>query len=151
MYTRVDTDFTQEFFNDDQGERLRGGHRPERERERPGRRERDKTADFKVEGASLALVIDVTGSMGPEIGAIKTGLERDDQRRSRRSGSASRKTTIVTFDDSATVRTVSRDPDRLQQVIHGLTTHCTPDCPEGSNAALMTAGRQLGAAGGRSS
>src|SRR6185437_3221398 len=31
--------------------------------------------------------------------------------------------------------------------INGLTTHSTPDCPEGSNAALMTAGRLLGAGG----
>ena len=31
-----------------------------------------------------------------------------------------------------------------RQVIAGLTTHSTADCPEGSNRALMTAGRQLG-------
>ena len=54
------------------------------------------------------------------------------------------KTAIVTFDDRATIATVSRDPERLRTVINGLTTHSTPDCPEGSNAALMTAGRLLG-------
>ena len=42
---------------------------------------------------------------------------------------------------------VSRDPERLSAVIAGLTTHSTADCPEGSNAALMTAGRQLGRGG----
>ena len=34
----------------------------------------------------------------------------------------------------ATSNVVSRDPDRLRDVIAGLTTHSTPDCPEGSNA-----------------
>ena len=103
-------------------------------------------ADFKVEGASLALVVDVTGSMGPEIGDIKTGLN------TMISGLESLgvqfpKTAIVTFDDRATIRAVSRDPERLRTVINGLTTHSTPDCPEGANAALMTAGRLLGSGG----
>ena len=56
-------------------------------------------------------------------------------------------TAIVTFDDNATINTVSRDPARLRQVISEFTTHSTPDCPEGSNAALMTAGRLLGSGG----
>ena len=89
-------------------------------------------ADFKVEGSSLAFVIDVTGSMGPEIGDIKTGLEDDDHGARCPLGSFP-KTAIVTFDDRATIGHVSRDPDRLRNVIAGLTTHSTPDCPEGAN------------------
>ena len=88
-------------------------------------------------------MIDVTGGIGPELGAIKTGL--DTMIDNIAAGPFSFPLVmIVTFDDSSAIQTVSRDPDRLKAVIAGLTTHSTADCPEGSNRALMTAGRQLG-------
>ena len=90
--------------------------------------------------------IDVTGSMGPEIGAIKTALEAMISALEAVPGSFPN-TSIVTFDDAAQIRLTSRDPDRLREVIAGLTTHSTSDCPEGSNAAAMTAGRLLGSGG----
>jgi hypothetical protein len=105
-------------------------------------------ADFEVEGASLALVIDIIGSMGAEVGAAKTGLDAMITGLEA-VGGAFPKTAVVTFDDSAKINVVSRDPDRLRTVIYGLTTHSTPDCPKGSHAALMTAARLLGAGGGR--
>ena len=74
MFTRVDTDFTQEYLNCER-ERLRAGRRPGRRRTIQVGASGTKTADLKVEGASLALVIDVTGSMGQELGAIKSGLD----------------------------------------------------------------------------
>jgi len=146
LFTDVDTDFTQEYFNadkeDDCGQDsdltastdvvVAGGG--------------EQIANLKVTKATLALVVDVTGSMGPEIGAIKTGLETMITGLQAVPGDFP-ETAIVTFDDHATINTVSHDPNRLRDVIAGFTTHSTPDCPEGSNAALMTAGRLLGSGG----
>jgi hypothetical protein len=146
MNTAVDTDFTQEYFNaSKEGDCAQDTD--------PAAREPvgvtaglPQTADIKVSSASLALVIDVTRSMGPELGAIKVGLETMITALSAVPGDFPQ-TAIVTFDDHANVAKVSRDPDTLRSVIAGLTTHGTPDCPEGSNAALMTAGRLLGTGG----
>jgi Quinohemoprotein amine dehydrogenase, alpha subunit domain III len=145
-FTRIDTDFTQEFLNEPEEDDCAQDTDPTDRQSIPVGGSGTQTADFKVEGASLALVVDITGSMGPEIGAVKTGLEDTITALSAVPG-AFPKTAIVTFDDGATIRTVSRDPDRLRSVIAGLTTHSTPDCPEGSNEAAMTAGRLLGSGG----
>jgi hypothetical protein len=146
MFTRVDTDFTQEYLNPSKEDGCAQDSDPSERESIPVGASATQTADLKVDSATLALVVDVTGSMGPEIGAIKTGLESMIGALAAVPGSFPN-TAIVTFDDSATIRTVSRDPDRLRTVIAGLTTHGTPDCPEGSNAALMTAGRLLGSGG----
>ena len=143
MYTRVDADFAQEFFTPAKESDCAADTDPNERESVPVGASGTKTADFKVDGPALAFVIDVTGSMGPEIGAIKTGLDTMIDDIAARPFSFPL-VMIVTFDDSSAIRTVSRDPDRLKQVIAGLTTHSTADCPEGSNAALMTAGRQLG-------
>jgi len=105
-----------------------------------------KVADAKVQGASLAFVIDVTGSMGPEIGLVKTALNAMVTTLEN-SPLTFPLTSIVTFDDAAQVNLTSRDPDQLRDVISSLTTHSTADCPEASNAALMTAGRLLQSGG----
>jgi hypothetical protein len=146
MYTDVDTDFTQEYLNKSKESDCAQDTDPNDRESIPVGATGTESADFKVEGATLALVVDITGSMGPEIGAIKTGLESMITALSAVPG-AFPKTAIVTFDDAAKINTVSRDPARLRSVIAGLTTHGTPDCPEGSNAALMTAGRLLGTGG----
>ena len=115
MYTRIDADFAQEFFTTREGGRLRRGHRSRTSaRACPVGASGTKVADFKVDDPALALVIDVTGSMGPEIGAIKTALNTMIDSVAALPVSFPL-TTIVTFDDSATVRTVSRDPDRLRR------------------------------------
>jgi hypothetical protein len=145
-FTRIDTDFTQEFLNKSKEADCAQDTDPNDKESIPVGATGTETADFKVEGASLALVVDITGSMGPEIGAVKAGLEATISALAAAPGSFP-KTAIVTFDDAATINVVSRDPDRLRSVIAGLTTHSTPDCPEGSNAALMTAGRLLGSGG----
>ena len=143
MYTRVDADFAQEFFTPAKESDCAADTNPNERESVPVGASGTKTADFKVDSPALAFVIDVTGSMGPEIGAIKTGL--DTMIDNIAAGPfAFPLVMIVTFDDSSAIRTVSRDPDRLKEVIAGLTTHSTADCPEGSNRALMTAGRQLG-------
>jgi hypothetical protein len=146
LFTSVDTDFTQEFMNlSKEDDCAQDTDLNEHESLLVGANG-TSVASFKVNKASLALVIDVTGSMGPEIGAIKNGLETMITALDAVPGDLP-DTAIVTFDDHATVRTVSHDADRLRSVIAGLTTHSTPDCPEGSNAALMTAGRLLGSGG----
>ncbi len=145
LFTDVETDFTQELFNDTEDDCAKdtdltastpvgvsaGG---------------TKIANFKVTKATLALAIDVTGSMGPEIGAVQTGLKTMITALQATPGDFP-ETAIVTFDDNAKIETVSHDPARLRTVIDGLTTHSTTDCPEGSNLALLTAGRLLGSGG----
>ncbi len=145
-FTRIDTDFTQEYLNKSKEDDCAQDTDPNEKESIPVGATGTVPASFKVEGASLALVIDITGSMGPEIGAVKTGLNAMITALAAAPGDFP-KTTIVTFDDGATINVVSRDPDRLRSVIAGLTTHSTPDCPEGSNRALMTAGRLLGSGG----
>ena len=146
MYTRIDADFAQEFFTPAKEDDCAADTDPNERESVPVGASGTKVADFKVDNPGLALVIDVTGSMGPEIGAIKTALNTMIDAVAALPVSFPL-TTIVTFEDSATVRAVSRNPDRLKEVVNGLTTHSTPDCPEGSNAALMTAGRQLSRGG----
>ncbi|HET8757587.1 MAG TPA: hypothetical protein VFM58_16330, partial [Solirubrobacteraceae bacterium] len=145
IFTRVDTDFSQEFLNATEGDCAQDTDPDVKDSVQVGA-SGIKVADFEVEGASLALVIDVTGSMGPELTGLKIGL---DAMISGLEATASNfpRTAIVTFDDASQLRIVSRDPDKLRDVINNLTTHSTADCPEGSNRALMTAGRQLGAGG----
>jgi carboxypeptidase family protein len=145
LFTRVDTDFTAEFLDATESDCAQDTD-PKAQDSVPVGATGTKIADFKVEGASLALVIDVTGSMGPELVAMKVGLDAMISG-IEATGGTFPKTAIVTFDDASQLRTVSRDPDKLRDVINNLTTHSTADCPEGSNRALMTAGRQLGSGG----
>jgi sulfur carrier protein ThiS len=145
IFTRVDTDFSQEFLNATESDCAQDTDPDVKDSVQVGA-SGTKVADFKVEGASLALVIDVTGSMGPELTGMKVGLDAMISGLEA-TGSTFPKTAIVTFDDASQLRLVSRDPDKLRDVINNLTTHSTADCPEGSNRALMTAGRQLGAGG----
>jgi hypothetical protein len=142
---RVDTDFTAEFLDDNEDDCAQDTD-PTVKTEIAVGATGIKTADFKVEGATLAFVIDETASMGPEIGGVQQGLEAMISNIETLGGTFP-KTTIVTFDDASQLRTVTRDPNRLRSIIAGLHPHSTNDCPEGSNRALMTAARQLGANG----
>ena len=85
MFTRVDADFAQEFFTRPRSTTARRTPIPNERESVPVGASGTKTADFKVDSPALAFVIDVTGSMGPEIGAIKTGLDTmiDNSRRAR--------------------------------------------------------------------
>ena len=130
MYTRVDADFAQEFFTPAKESDCAADTDPNERESVPVGASGTKTADFKVDSPALAFVIDVTGSMGPEIGAIKTGL--DTMIDNIAAGPfAFPLVMIVTFDDSSAIRTVSRDPERLKEVIAGLTTHSTARLPGG--------------------
>ena len=136
-----------------QGGRLRAGHRPQRARERPGRRERDEARRLQGRRPRARARDRRHRQHGPGDRRDQDRARHDDRRRSRRARSASRKTTIVTFDDSATINDGQPRPrPAAGRSSPGSPRTSTPDCPEGSNAALMTAGRQLGRGGaGRSS
>ncbi len=134
MYTAVDTDFQQEYFNAskeadcaaDTDPALResvnvgaGAFEDRRPEGRAPRRSRwwstsraawaPRSAPSRRAWRAMISALDLAPGEFPEVA-------------------------IVTFDDHANVDLVSRDPDRLHDVIAGLTTHGTPDCPEGSNA-----------------
>ena len=146
MFTPVETDFTQEYFNATKEADCAQDDDPSARESIAVAGGGTDTADIKVSSTPLALVVDVTRSMGPELGAIKVGLETMITALQATPGDFPQ-TAIVTFDDNAKVNIVSHDPDKLRDVISGLTTHSTPDCPEGSNSALMAAGRLLGSEG----
>ena len=102
--------------------------------------------NFKVGGVDLSFVVDDTGSMSQEIGAVRAALSgfistlaalHDTL------GTPFPSVAIVTFKDDVTKRLVSKDPARLQAVVNGLFASGGDDCPESSNAALLTAGRLL--------
>jgi hypothetical protein len=146
LFTDVETDFTQEYFNPPDEDDCAQDDDPNARQTihvGPGG---SATVNFKVEGASLAFVIDTTASMGPELTAAKVALETMVTALQAVPGQFP-KTALVTFRDDATVDVVTRDPERLRQKIAGLTTSRTTDCPEESNRELMTAGRLLGRGG----
>ena len=116
------------------------------EHRRSARAERCPSRSSRSQGASLALVVDVTGSMGPEIGAIKTGLRRHDHGalRPRRAASprrrSSRSTTRRRSDASAMIPRGCAGHRRAHHPQHAR-------LPGGLQPALMTAGRLLGSGG----
>ncbi|HEX8686482.1 MAG TPA: hypothetical protein VF654_08270, partial [Pyrinomonadaceae bacterium] len=102
--------------------------------------------NIRVNGARLAFVVDDTGSMGNEIGAVRSilsGFVSTLDTLHRTLGTPFPTTAIVTFKDDVTKRVVSDNPARLQQVIGALTASGGNDCPEAANAAMLAAGRQL--------
>ena len=99
--------------------------------------------DFKTNPVELAFVVDDTGSMGPEIAAVRAALTAQIQRLAAQTTRPYPNTAIVSFKDDVTLRKVSRDPVVLQGIVNGLFASGGGDCPESSNAALMTAGRLL--------
>jgi hypothetical protein len=102
--------------------------------------------NFKVGGADLAFVVDDTGSMGPEIGAVRSilsGFVSVIDAITSTTGLSFPTVAIVTFKDNVSNRIVSNDPARLQTVISGLVASGGGDCPEHANDALLAAGRIL--------
>lgn len=144
MFTRIDTDFSQEFYTGEATESdCEGGDDDTMAKEDVAvAAAGSQTANIKVDDALLAFVIDTTGSMGPEIGGVRDALTTYISTVDALPGDFPR-TAILTFDDSAYVETISRDPAVLQGVVNGLFASGGGDCPEASNAGLMAAGRLL--------
>ncbi|WP_439639477.1 hypothetical protein [Nevskia sp.] len=108
------------------------------------------TSDVQIrlnDGVRLAFVVDDTGSMSNEISAVRQILTNIIDNRIAAGGPFPR-TAVVTFKDNVTRRVVSDVPSKIQAVVNTLSAGGGSDCPESSNAALMTAGRIL-ANGGR--
>ncbi len=102
--------------------------------------------NFRVSGARLAFVVDDTGSMNNEIGAVRTilsGFVSVLDNLNRTLGIPFPTTTIVTFKDNVTRRVTSNNAARLQEIISTFTATGGGDCPEAANTALLTAGRLL--------
>ena len=99
--------------------------------------------DFKVNPVELAFVIDDTGSMGNEIGAVKQVLTNEINALKAVTTKPFPNTAIISFKDNVTIRTISRDPVVLQATVNTIFAGGGSDCPEWSNDALLTAGRLL--------
>lgn len=100
-------------------------------------------ASVEVGGVRFALVVDDTGSMSEEIGAVRQTLNNFIDLVDAIPFLEFPTTAIVTFKDDVTKRIVSDDPDELRAVVNALTADGGDDCPESSNAALLAAGRML--------
>ena len=104
--------------------------------------------DFEIAKTSvqLALVVDDTGSMSEEIGAVRASLTNTIERLK---GEAAAGTTpfptvaILTFKDNVVTRVVSDTPSVLQGVVNSLFASGGSDCPEAANSALIAAGNLL--------
>ena len=142
MFTRVDTDFTQEYYNETKEDDCEQDTDPEESEDVGVTAAAWTTANLKVGGVELALVIDVTGSMGPEIGAVRDALNTYISVVDALPGTFP-DTAVVTFTDGVFVNTISRDPETLRGAVAALGASGGGDCPESSNEALMTAGRLL--------
>ena len=142
MFTRVDTDFTHEYYNETLEDDCELDTDPQESEAVGVAAAGSETANLKVGGVELALVIDVTGSMGPEIGAVRDALNTYIDVVDARPGEFP-DTAVLSFTDSVFVDTISRDPAVLRAAVAGLGASGGGDCPESSNEALMTAGRLL--------
>ncbi|MEO8259432.1 MAG: reprolysin-like metallopeptidase [Acidobacteriota bacterium] len=105
--------------------------------------------DFEIEPTpvELALVIDDTGSMPEELGAIRAALIKTINRLATDTTKPFPTTAIVTFKDDVTTRIVSNDPAELQAAVNALVATGGGDCQEAATAALIAAGNLLGAGG----
>lgn len=102
--------------------------------------------NIKVGAVDLAFVVDDTGSMGPEIGGVRTALTQFVNVMdgiNRVTGIRFPNTAVITFKDDVTKRVISNDPTRLKSIIGALTATGGGDCAESSNAAVLAAGRLL--------
>jgi hypothetical protein len=100
-------------------------------------------ADVEVGDVRFALVVDDTGSMSEEIGGVRTALQAFITAIDLVPFLDFPPTALVTFKDGVTVRLVSDDADELRAAVASLEATGGEDCPESSNAALLTAGRML--------
>lgn len=149
LYTGVDVDFAEEYHNASV-EADCGADVDPQAREQVAVSTGSATADFRVDTVDLAFVVDTTGSMSNEIGAVRDGLQLFIDvvdAFSTVTGRPFPNTAVVTFKDDVTVNTVTRDADELRTIVGGLSASGGGDCPEASNAALIAAGRLLSRGG----
>ncbi len=100
-----------------------------------------------IGGASIAFVIDDTGSMGSEIAGVRQGLTQFISALRLFEDFMNPRIEVVTFKDNVTHRIASQDLDAIQAVVDSLGATGGGDCPEASAQAL-SAGIKNVASGG---
>lgn len=102
--------------------------------------------NMKVGGVDLAFVVDNTGSMGGEINAVKKILSNyitTVNTVTTAKGLPFPTVAVVTFIDTSSVNLISNSPTALQAAVSAMGAGGGGDCPEPSNAAVISAGRLL--------
>ena len=96
-----------------------------------------------------SFVIDDTGSMSNEIGAVRSGLLRfiDSLRASLEEGEAAPLMQLITFKDNVTHRITTSNLDEMYAAVSGLRATGGDDTPEYSNHAIAQAVRNIGTNG----
>lgn len=96
-----------------------------------------------------SFVIDDTGSMSNEIGAVRSGLLRfiDSLRASLEEGEAAPLMQLITFKDNVTHRITTSNLDEMYAAVSGLRATGGGDTPEYSNHAIAQAVRNIGTNG----
>ena len=96
-----------------------------------------------------SFVIDDTGSMSNEIGAVRSGLLRfiDSLRASLEEGEAAPLMQLITFKDNVTQRITTNNLDEMYAAVSGLYASGGGDWPEYSNHAIAQAVKNIGTNG----
>jgi len=102
--------------------------------------------DIKVGKVDFAFVVDDTGSMSDEIAGVRAALRNMLDVYAAKYEAMKLPfpfIAIITFKDDVTIRKISNDKAELLAVVNALVASGGGDCPEASNAALLTAGPML--------
>ncbi len=102
-----------------------------------------------IGGPSISFVIDDTGSMGPEIGGVRTALTNFITllRTAEMFFGVEPLIEVITFKDNVSHRIAARDLDAVQGVVSSLYASGGDDCPEASAQALHAAVKNMAAGG----
>jgi len=100
--------------------------------------------NFQVKrGKKIAMVIDDTGSMGEEIGAVKATLANFITSQTSQPNSPDIEWSLITYKDNVSVRGTTTDAATIQGMVAGLFASGGDDCPEEGLGALSTAASVL--------
>jgi hypothetical protein len=102
-----------------------------------------------LNGPSISLVIDNTGSMSPEIGAVQSALDQfiSDLQASLLPGDTAPTVDLVTFVDGPTEVISSNDLTAVKAAVDAMSAGGGGDCPEPSAASLQFAAQNVGPGG----
>ena len=98
-----------------------------------------RSGSRRLGGIQFSFVVDDTGSMSQEIGAVRNGLLQFVQFLQTLPGTSSPTVQLVTFKDSVTERIVSDDLTLVESAVASLSASGGGDCPEFGMQALSYA------------